>query len=100
MFPGLTTRVSEENVALTTTPLFPKSDLIRINDTTNTTVVTTITPPFAGFSGIMILVNVSGNNITTVTTGNVIKAVTIPTNQTCLFVYSKSAGVWYPGPIS
>jgi len=100
MFPGLTTKISEESVALSTVTTI-RRDLVHITGTTDTTVVATIKDQFGGgFSGIAILLNRSGNNITTVTTGNIAKAVTIPTNQTCLFAYSKLTGIWYPGAIS
>jgi len=99
MFPGLTTRISEELMALTTT-ISPTSDLVHVNSTTSTTVLKTINPPYAGFSGIMIIVNRSGANMTTVTTGNIALAVTIPVNQVNVLVYSKLTGIWYPGAIS
>ena len=99
MIPGMVTKASEENIALTTT-IAPKADIIHVTDTTTTTVLATITPPFGGSSGICIIVNRSGANITTVTTGNIDKAVTIPTSQTCLFALSKLTAKFYPGAIS
>ena len=99
MFPGLTTKVSEANIALATT-ITPQSDVIHVTDTTSTTVMNTIIPPYGGFSGMMFVINRSGANITTVTSGNIISAVTIPVNLSCVFVYSMSQAKWYPGAIS
>ena len=99
MFPGLTSKLSESLVALATS-FQPKSDVIHVTSTASTTVITTMIPSFGGFSGILVVVNRSGASITTVTTGNVQAAVTIPQNQTCLFVFSKITGKWYPGAIS
>ncbi len=99
MFPGLTTRISESAIALATS-IFPLSDLVRVTDTTSTTVVATISPAFAGFSGIIVITNESGANITTVTTGNIKTAVTIGVNVAVVFVYSAVAGKWYPGALA
>lgn len=100
MFPGLTTKLSEENIALSTI-IAPKSDLVHVTDTTSTTVVSTITPAFGGGnSGIHIVVNRSGNNITTVTTGNIATAITIGQNVATVLVYSKSQSKWYPGALA
>ncbi len=99
MIPGTTTKISEETLSLTTS-ISPKSDLVRVTSTTSTTVVTTIVPPYAGFSGILVLVNGSGGNITTLTTGNIQTAVTIGQNVATLFVFSKLSGKWYPGALA
>lgn len=99
MFPGLTTKVSEDNIALATT-IAPKSDVVHVTSTATTTVVATITPPFGGFSGIMVVVNRSGGNITTVTTGNILTAVTVGQNVATVFVYSKSLAKWVPGALA
>jgi len=99
MFPGLTTKVSEQNIALATT-IIPLSDVIHVTDTTSTTVASTIVPPYGGFSGIMIIINRSGANITTVTTGNIATAVTIGQNLSTVFIYSFAQAKWYPGAIS
>lgn len=100
MIPGLTTKISEELVSLATT-IAPKRDLVHITSTTTTTVLATITPAFGGgFSGIAVLVNRSGNDITTVTTGNIAVAATIPVNMAVVLVHSKITGKWYPGAIS
>lgn len=99
MFPGYTTKVSEEIVALSTT-ISPKKDVIHVTDTTATTAVATIVPPFGGFSGIMVVINRSGNAITTVTTGNIANAVSIPVDQPCVFIFSKLTALWYAGAIS
>lgn len=99
MIPGITSKISEELVACATT-IKARTDLVRINSTTSTTVIATITPAFGGFSGVMILTNESGANITTVTTGNIMAARTIPVNMPILFVYSKEEEKWFPGAIS
>lgn len=100
MFPGTTTKISESAGALSTVTTI-KTDLFHVTDTTDTTTLATIKDQFGGgFSGVMMLVNRSGANITNVTTGNIAKAVIIPTNQNCLMVYSKLTGKWYPGAIS
>jgi hypothetical protein len=99
MFPGLVSKVSEANVALATT-ITPQSDVIHVTDTTSTTVVATIVPPFAGFSGLMVVINRSGNAITTVTTGNIATAVSIGSNVATLLIYSASQALWYPGALA
>ena len=99
MFPGLTTKVSEATVALATT-IYPQSDLLRVTDTSSTTVVATISPAFGGFGGILIINNESGAAITTVTTGNIATAVSIAANTATLFVYSQGLGKWIPGAVS
>lgn len=99
MFPGLTTKVSEANIALATT-IAPLTDVSHVTDTTSTTVLATIVPPFGGFSGIIIVINRSGANITTVTTGNIATAVTIAQNLSTVLVFSMSQNKWYPGAIS
>lgn len=99
MIPGLTSKVSEEGIALATS-ISPKTDVVRVNDTATTTVLATIIPPYGGFSGILLLINESGANITTVTTGNIQAARTIPVNMPIVFIYSKRNDVWYPGAIS
>lgn len=99
MIPGLVSKISESNLAAATT-ISPKTDLVHINSTTATTVIATIVPPYEGFSGIMVLSNESGNNITTVTTGNILRAATIPVSLAVPFLYSKSLGKWIPGAIS
>jgi len=100
MFPGLTTKVSEQNIALATT-IYPQKDVVIVTSTASTTVVATITPYFGGgFSGIQFIINKSGASITTVTTGNILTAVTIPQDLAVVLIYSKSLGKWVPGAIS
>lgn len=96
MFPGLTTKLSEEAMSLTTT-ITPKSDLVRITSTATTTVVATIIPPYGGFGGVLFLANQSGAAITSTTSGNILAALNLPNNQMCTLVYSKSAGKWIQG---
>lgn len=101
MIPGLTTKVSETTGVALASTLSPKTDVIHVTDTTTTTVVATISPTFGGgFSGILIVINRSGNNITTVTTGNIATAVTVGQNVATLFVYSKVQNKWYPGALA
>lgn len=102
MFPGLTTKLSETVIALSTT-ISPKADLVRVTDTTVTTVLATITPSFGGgFSGIIILVNDSGATMNLVSTGNIEMSAlrTIPDNFIVPLVFSKLTGKWYAGAIS
>ena len=99
MIPGLTTRISEGNIALTTT-IFPKSDLVLVTDTTSTTVLVKIQPPYEGFSGVMLMVNRSGSNITTLTTGNILTAVTIGADVCVVLAYSKLNNKFYVGALA
>lgn len=100
MIPGLTTKLSEETIAAATV-IYPKADLLHITDTTVTTVLSKITPAFGGgFSGIHVLVNRSGNNITTTTDGNIATAVTIGQNVAVVLVYSKLTNDFYVGALA
>ncbi len=99
MMGGLTSKVSEEVIALTTS-IQPKSDVVRVTDTTSTTVLATIVPPFGGFSGITVIVNQSGNTITTVTNGNILTAVTVPVNTAVVFIFSMGLGKYIPGALA
>lgn len=100
MFPGLTTKLSESTLSLGTT-IYPKSDIVHITDTTTTTVLATITPAFGGgFSGIHVIVNRSGGNVTTTTTGNIATAVTIGQNVAVVAVYSKLTDDFYMGALA
>jgi hypothetical protein len=93
MFPGLTTKVSESNISLATT-VTQNADVLRVTSTATTTVLATIVPAFGGFSGICFLQNKSGANMTTVTTGNIVNAVTVLSNRMAVLVYSKLEGKW------
>ena len=100
MFPGLTTKISEIAVSLTNT-IHATADLIRVTDTTSTTVLTTLVPHFGGgFSGVCFLQNASGQDITTLTTGNILTAVTIANNALITMVYSKAADKFIVGPLA
>jgi hypothetical protein len=99
MFPGKTSKVSEENIALATT-IYPKSDLVRVTDTTSTTVVATIAAPFGGFGGVTFLQNASGAAITTVTTGNILTAVSIGDKALVVMVYSQILGKYIVGALA
>ena len=93
--PGTVSKCSEIVAALTNT-MACKSDVLRINSTSSTTVLVTLTPPFGGqFSCVMYLVNSSGGAITTTTAGNFATTCSIPNNNMCEFVYSKSAAKWH-----
>lgn len=96
MIPGLTTKLSEELMSLEAT-ISPKSDLVTINSTSSTTVVATINPPYAGFSGVLFLANRSGAAITATTSGNILAALNLPDSQLVTLVYSKQAGKWIQG---
>lgn len=98
MIPGLTTKISEEVLSLETT-INPKADFSRITSTTSTTVASTIIPHFSGQSGIWVVQNASGASITTVTTGNILTAVTIADKALVVFVYSKLTSKWIPGAL-
>ena len=100
MIPGLTTKLSEQVLAAATT-IYPTRDIVHVTDTSATTVLSTITPAFGGgFSGMLVLVNRSGNNMTTVTTGNIATAVTIGQNVATVLVYSKLTGKFYMGALA
>ncbi len=99
MFPGLTSKVSEATIALATT-IYPKTDVIRVTDTTSTTAVATINPAYGGFGGFLVIINQSGNNITTTTAGNIQSAITVGQNVATLFIYSMGAGKWFPGALA
>jgi hypothetical protein len=100
MIPGTTTKLSEEAISLETT-IKPKADLVRVTSTATTTAVATIVPSFGGgFSGILIVVNLSGANITTTTAGNIQTAITIGQNISTVLTYSKTTGKWYPGALA
>lgn len=95
MIPGLTTRISEETVASAAT-IRPKSDMIHL---TGSTAIATIDPPYAGFSGILIIHPTDGT-VATVTTGNIAVAVNMAVDRATVLVYSKKNTTWYPGAIS
>ncbi len=99
MFPGLTSKCSEESIAAAA-HIYPKTDIIHVADTTATTALQTIDPPYAGFSGILLVSNRSGADISTVTTGNISAARTIPNNFLVPFIYSQLHEEWIPGAIS
>lgn len=96
MFPGSTTKLSEEVLASAAT-ISPKADIVRL---TGTTAIATITPNFGGgFGGILFLVP-TGGNVDTTTTGNIKNAVTMVDEQVCVFVYIKAEAKWHAGAIS
>lgn len=95
MFPGLTTKVSEANVAAATS-INQKSDIVRITDTTTTTQVATIVPAFGGFSGVCFLQNKSGASMTLTTAGNIAGtgSITVLNQRMAVLVFSKLEGKW------
>lgn len=100
MFPGLTTKVSEETISLGTT-IYPKADVLHVTSTATTTVLATISPAFGGgFSGLHVIVNRSGAGFTTVTTGNIATAITVGANVAVLVVYSKLTDKFYMGALA
>lgn len=97
MIPGLTTKLSERSSFAAATTIAPRADLNFVSGTTN---VSTILPPFGGFSGCLVLVATDPAGFATVTGGNIALAVSLTTNKATLFVYSKKNNLWYPGAIS
>jgi len=97
MIPGSTTKLSE-GVLATAATIAPRSDLVRL---TGTTSIATITPAFAGFSGLLILVPTAGDVIL-LTTGNIeiTSTITMLENRATMLVYSKADNTWYPGAVS
>jgi hypothetical protein len=95
MIPGITSKLSEQNLAAATT-IQQRTDIIRITDTTTTTQIATIIPAFSGFSGVCFLQNKSGANMTLTTAGNVVGAgsFTIISNRMAVLVFSKLEGKW------
>jgi hypothetical protein len=92
---GFVSRLSEEEIASAAT-ISPKADLVKV---TGSTSIATINPPFAGFSGIIVIVP-TASNVATLTTGNISLAVTMPVGRATVLVYSKATETWYPGAIS
>jgi hypothetical protein len=95
MIPGTTSKISEDTLASAAT-IYPKTDLVNV---TGSTGIATIVPPYAGFSGILILTPKDGT-VGLLTTGNIAIAVTMAQNRATVLVYSKKNAVWYPGAIS
>lgn len=94
MIPGITSKLSETVVAATTS-IDVVTDVLRINSTASTTALTTLVPHNGGFSQVVFIVNSSGANITTTTTGNIISGSYVIANNTCVpFVYSLSLDKW------
>lgn len=96
MFPGSTTKLSEETLA-SATSINPTKDLVLL---TGSTAIATIVPHYGGgFSGILLLVPLDGTLATT-TAGNISLVVTMAQTQVTVLVYSKAQNKWYPGAIS
>ncbi len=101
MIPGRISR-GEDTVLAASTIISPKSDFVRVTDTTVTTSVTTINSPFFGQSGMMIFINDSGAAMNFVSTGNIDMAAlrTIPNKFAVALVFSKLTSKWYVSAIS
>lgn len=96
MIPGVTSKISEATVASAAT-INIKADTVYV---TGSTAVTNMIPNFGGgFSGQVLIVTTDGA-VAFNTGGNIQKAATTVQNQGLLFVYSKSRGKWFPGPVS
>lgn len=95
MIPGLVSKASEANVAAATT-ISAKSDVVRITDTTTTTAIATILPPFGGFSGVCFLQNKSGASMTLTTAGNIsgTGSITVLNQRMAVLIFSKLEGKW------
>jgi hypothetical protein len=90
MIPGITSKISESTLVAAAT-IIPKTDMVRV---TGTTAIATIVPPYAGFSGILLLSPDAA--FTTVTTGNISLASTAVANKLLIMAYSKVNNKWYP----
>ena len=95
MYPGQTTRLTESLVA-SSTSISPVTDLVNLS---GSTAIETISPPYIGFSGVMILVPKDGT-LGLLTTGNILVAVTMPQNRATVLVWSDLYSAWAPGAIS
>ena len=95
MYPGQVSRLSEVVVA-STTSIDATADLIRV---TGTTSIATINPPPGLFNSLIFIVPTDGT-VATVTTGNILVAVSIAVNRVTPFVFSRATQKWYPGAIS
>ena len=95
MIPGLTSKLSEQNVAAATT-ITQKTDVMRITDTTTTTQVATIIPAGGGFSSLLYLQNKSGASMTLTTAGNIAGtgSITVLNQRMATLVFSKLEGKW------
>lgn len=96
MFPGTTSKLSEQSIPSAAT-IDAKSDQLVLAGTTS---IATIRANFGGgFSGVLFIIPKDGN-VATVTTGNIIAAVTMPQNQVTVLTFSKTLAKWVPGAIS
>jgi len=98
MIPGLTSKLSETRISSATT-IVAASDLVIITDPAIP--IVNIIPNYAGFSGLVFFVGTSAaNGVQFNVGGNIAKAALTVQFQLLTMVYSKSTGLWYPGPIS
>lgn len=95
MIPGITSKLSEQNLAAATS-IQQHTDIVRITDTTTTTQIATIIPAFAGFSGVLFLQNKSGANMTLTTAGNIVGSgsITVLSTRMAVLVFSKLEAKW------
>ena len=99
MFPGQVTRLTEISLGFSTT-IDARADLLIVANTTATTTCATINQVFDAQSGVIIIVNRSGASIATLTTGNILTAVTLGVNVAIAMVWSKSLLKWVPGALA
>lgn len=96
MFPGLSTKLSKEILASSTTVQVSK-DLVLM--TGNTTLATIKPPANGGFPSVIFVVPTDAG-IATTTSGNIAVDVTMPQNRVTVLVYDPVTAKWYPGAIS
>jgi hypothetical protein len=90
MYPGATTRATEETLVSAAT-ISPKSDLVLL---TGTTSIATINPPFAGFSGLLVLIP-TGGAVSLLASGNIAATATLTNLVSKVLCYSKKNNKWY-----
>lgn len=97
MFPGLTTKLSEQEIASAAT-ISVQTDLVKVTGTTSIATINVMGEFGGGNAGIIFIVPTDGD-VATLTTGNIAIAVTMAQNRVTVLVRDKS-GTWYPGAIS
>lgn len=58
--------------------------------------IATITPPYAGFSGAIVLIPISNPAFSLTTGGNIAKAATGVRYRAMKVIYNAADGLWYP----
>lgn len=94
--PNATGRDPIEVIASTTT-IAPQSRFVRVTGTTD---IATITPPTKWWVGPLYVVNSDASVNATVTTGNILLAVTLTRYKVFTFVYDRSVSKWYTSATS